>query len=242
MRYASSACCVLALCAPGSCARGHGRLDVLLPVVRHDDSHDGDYAHWAQGGHSPPDDIASNYYPALGVYSSSSAAVLDAQMADVARAGINELAVSWWGKGSAEDQRLPAVIAAAGQRGIAVAVHLEPYRGRTRGEHGRRHRPTSRALGVRTFYLYRAVRPPGRRTGRRRTTSSARRASRCSRRRRSSALRQRDISRASTPTTRSSTAAACSRGSASRRTRAGCSARRRSGPATTRSARPATRG
>ena len=47
------------------------------------------------------------------------------------RAGINELAVSWWGKGSAEDQRLPGVIAAAGQRGIAVAAHLEPYRGRS---------------------------------------------------------------------------------------------------------------
>ena len=51
------------------------------------DSHDGDYAHWAQGGHPPPDDIASNYYPAVGVYSSSSAAVLNEQMADVARAG-----------------------------------------------------------------------------------------------------------------------------------------------------------
>ena len=94
-------------------------------------AHDGDFAHWAQGGHSPPDDIASNYYPALGVYSSSSTAVLNEQMADVARAGIGELAVSWWGKGSAEDQRLPEVIAAARQRGIAVAVHLEPYRGRS---------------------------------------------------------------------------------------------------------------
>ena len=29
-----SACCVLALCAPGSAARRHGRLGVLLPVVR----------------------------------------------------------------------------------------------------------------------------------------------------------------------------------------------------------------
>src|SRR5262249_27847545 len=28
---------------------------------------DGTYAHWAQDGHSPPNDIASVYYPALGV-------------------------------------------------------------------------------------------------------------------------------------------------------------------------------
>ena len=72
---------------------------------------DGSYAHWAQDGHLPPNDISSVYYPALGVYSSDDPGVLDAQMAEIQRAGINQIAVSWWGKGSPEDQRLPGVIA-----------------------------------------------------------------------------------------------------------------------------------
>ena len=38
---------------------------------------DGDYAHWAQYGHLPPNDISSVYYPALGVYSSDDPSVLD---------------------------------------------------------------------------------------------------------------------------------------------------------------------
>ncbi len=48
---------------------------------------DGSYAHWAQEGHSPPDDIASIYYQVLGVYSSDDPSVLGDQMAEIQRAG-----------------------------------------------------------------------------------------------------------------------------------------------------------
>ena len=41
---------------------------------------DSGYRHWQQNGHRPPADIASDYYPSRGVYSSSSPAVLDAQL------------------------------------------------------------------------------------------------------------------------------------------------------------------
>src|SRR5256885_149916 len=71
---------------------------------------DGGYAHWAQNGHAPPDDIASNYYPAYGPYSSSNAAVIATQLSEAERAGIDELAVSWWGRGSSEDKVLPDVV------------------------------------------------------------------------------------------------------------------------------------
>jgi hypothetical protein len=116
---------------------------------------DGSYAHWAQDGHLPPNDISSVYYPALGVYSTDNPVVLDAQMAEIQRAGINQIAVSWWGRGSPEDQRLPAVIQAARARGIDVAVHIEPYIGRS---------PASvvddvgylETLGIRTVYVYQA--------------------------------------------------------------------------------------
>jgi hypothetical protein len=91
---------------------------------------DGVWQHWNQQGHLPPSDIAAAYYPARGIYSSSNPRVLAAQMADVAGAGVGEVVISWWGRFSAEDARLPVVAAAARARGLDVAVHLEPYRGR----------------------------------------------------------------------------------------------------------------
>jgi hypothetical protein len=92
---------------------------------------DGSYEHWAQEDSVLPNDIASAYFPRLGVYSSDDPAVLAAQMEEIERAGIDEIAVSWWGTGSPEDARLPAVVEAARTRGIGVAVHIEPYVGRT---------------------------------------------------------------------------------------------------------------
>jgi glycoprotein endo-alpha-1,2-mannosidase len=115
---------------------------------------DGVYQHWAQHGHVPPNDIASAYYPARGLYSSSDRLVTGAQMSEIKAAGIDEVVVSWWGRGSPEDQRLPDVIAAARANGLAVAVHLEPYNGRTVAS-------TVddvaylRGYGIKTFYVYR---------------------------------------------------------------------------------------
>jgi hypothetical protein len=114
---------------------------------------DGSYEHWAQRGAEPPLAIASNYYPARGVYSSTDATVLRSQMADIVRARIDTVIVSWWGTGSVEDQRLPAVMAAARAAGLQVAIQLEPYAGRTpestAADIARLH-----ALRIGDFYLY----------------------------------------------------------------------------------------
>jgi glycoprotein endo-alpha-1,2-mannosidase len=144
---------VLALCAAAPASSGTVVAAFYYPWFSTSAS-DGQFAHWAQGGHAPPDDIAASYYPAYGVYSSSSAPLLGLQMADAARAGIDELAVSWWGKGSEEDRRLPAVAEAARARGIAVAAHLEPYRGRT-VESTVADIAYLQTFGIRTFYVYR---------------------------------------------------------------------------------------
>jgi hypothetical protein len=115
---------------------------------------DGGFSHWARADVPPPHDIASGYYPAFGLYSSSSTRVVNVQMADIERAGIDEIVVSWWGKGSAEDLRLPTVVTAARARGISVAAHLEPYHARsvqsTVADIGYLHE----TLGIRTFYVY----------------------------------------------------------------------------------------
>jgi glycoprotein endo-alpha-1,2-mannosidase len=92
---------------------------------------DGAWQHWSQNGHRPPVDLYSRYFPLGGAYSSSDAAVLDRQMAQIAGAGVDEVISSWWGRGSVEDARLPSVVAAAARRRLTVGIHLEPYAGRT---------------------------------------------------------------------------------------------------------------
>ncbi len=117
---------------------------------------DGSYRHWSQNGHVPPDDIASAYYPARGLYSSSDRLVIGQQMAEIRSAGIDEIIVSWWGRGSAEDARLALVVSAARADGIAVAAHLEPYAGRSVAS-TLADVAYLRLYGIRSFYVYRAL-------------------------------------------------------------------------------------
>ena len=142
------------LLASPAAARAGVRVSAFYYMWYGTPSFDGGYTHWSQHGHQPPDDIASSYYPARGLYSSSDRLVVGAQMAEIRAAGIDEIAVSWWGQGSAEDGRLPLVLSAARSNGLAVAVHLEPYNGRTVAS-------TVddvaylETFGIRTFYVYR---------------------------------------------------------------------------------------
>jgi glycoprotein endo-alpha-1,2-mannosidase len=118
--------------------------------------HDGQYVHWAQGGHAPPFDIASAFFPIRGAYSSGDPHVLGAQMRDIASAGVDEVVSSWWGRGSPEDQRLRSVMRAAKRRGLEVAVQLEPYVGRTIDSIAA-DLVYIRGLGVRDVYVYRTM-------------------------------------------------------------------------------------
>jgi glycoprotein endo-alpha-1,2-mannosidase len=117
---------------------------------------DGDFDHWQQNGHRPSGDLASAFYPARGAYSSSDPSVLDGQMREIERAGIDEIVVSWWGRGSPVDERLPAVIVGARAHSLEVAAHLEPYDGRTVAG-------TAldiaylQTLGIRDFFVYHAT-------------------------------------------------------------------------------------
>ncbi|HEX7312268.1 MAG TPA: hypothetical protein VF232_13930, partial [Gaiellaceae bacterium] len=117
---------------------------------------DGEYDKWDQNGHAPSADLASTFYPTRGAYSSSDPSVLDAQMREIERAGIGEIVVSWWGRDSGTDARLPEVIAAAGAHSIEVAAHLEPYAGRTIAS-SLVDVDYLRALGIRDFFVYHAT-------------------------------------------------------------------------------------
>jgi glycoprotein endo-alpha-1,2-mannosidase len=89
----------------------------------------------------------------LGPYSSDDPSVLSAQMKEAAASGITDLVASWWGRGSLEDSRLPAVIVAARRRNLRVDVHIEPYPGRTVDSISD-DIAYLRGLGIVDFYVY----------------------------------------------------------------------------------------
>jgi Glycosyl hydrolase family 99 len=115
--------------------------------------HDGAWEHWNQNGHAPPLNIYSRYFPASGPYSSADPRVVKRQMAEIASAGINEVVISWWGRGSTEDQLLPLVLASARESHLQAAIHLEPYAGRTPATVAA-DLPYLDSLGIRDVYVY----------------------------------------------------------------------------------------
>jgi len=114
---------------------------------------DGSYEHWDQNGHLPPLDLASSYYPARGPYSSRDPRVVEAQMRDIAGAGIREVVSSWWGLGSPEDELLPMIVRMATRHGLQVAVQIEPYDGRS-AESVAADLGHLRQLGITRAYVY----------------------------------------------------------------------------------------
>src|ERR687888_2442436 len=71
------------------------------------------YVHWNFGGPDPSLNIESSSYPSMAAYDGTSATVLAQHMAWIKQAGLDALAVSWWGPNSPEDQNTPAVLNAA---------------------------------------------------------------------------------------------------------------------------------
>ena len=73
-----------AVCAPSAALAAAPRTAIFYYPWYGSPARDGGYEHWSQSGHDPPVDIASNFYPARGAYSSSNPAVLQGQMREIA--------------------------------------------------------------------------------------------------------------------------------------------------------------
>jgi glycoprotein endo-alpha-1,2-mannosidase len=110
---------------------GAGEVSIFYYPWYGTDAADGEWQHWQQNDHAPPFELASDWFPARGPYSSSDAYVVRSQMREIASIGVQTVIVSWWGQGSAEAERLPLVVRAAGAAGLRVALHVEPFAGRT---------------------------------------------------------------------------------------------------------------
>jgi hypothetical protein len=120
---------------------------------------DGRWAHWYVE-HDGASVLSTPFFPSRGLYSSSSAKIVAAQMREIAGAGVGTLVVSWWGFDSPEHARLQLVQQAAARQGLEVAIHVEPYRGRTPTHAADDIARLHREGGFTDFYVYDADRDP----------------------------------------------------------------------------------
>ena len=120
---------------------------------------DGEWAHWYVDHDGTPV-LSTRYLPSRGLYSSSSTKIVAAQMREIAAAGVGTIVVSWWGFDSPENDRLGAVVQAARHEGLGVAIHVEPYRGRTPAKAAEDIERLHEEQGFTDFYVYDADRDP----------------------------------------------------------------------------------
>jgi hypothetical protein len=144
---------LVAALAFASTARAAPRISIFYYPWYGNPAKDGAWEHWFMLGGTPAD-VASSFYPVRGLYSSSNPAIVRAQMREIASAGVQEIVSSWWGWGSAEDVRLPLIVKEANAAGLSVAVHLEPYQGRSI-ETVEADIDHLRTLGITRIYVYR---------------------------------------------------------------------------------------
>ena len=140
-------------------SEGAGRVAIFYYPWYSTPNKDGRWAHWYVSRDGGTDVLSTPYYPSRGLYSSSNAKIVDAQMREIAATGVATVIVSWWGAGSPEAERLPLVADAASRNGLSVAVHLEPYPGRTPASTADDIREL-RDKGVTDFYVYDSDRDP----------------------------------------------------------------------------------
>uniref|UniRef100_A0ABM5ER55 Glycoprotein endo-alpha-1,2-mannosidase-like protein n=1 Tax=Pogona vitticeps TaxID=103695 RepID=A0ABM5ER55_9SAUR len=93
-------------------------------------------ASYAKGRHSPPEDLAASFYPALGPYSSRDPGVLEDHMHQLRAAAIGVIVLSWYPPGVADENGepseslVPFILDAAQRYAIQVTFHIQPYKGR----------------------------------------------------------------------------------------------------------------
>ncbi len=105
---------------------------------------DGKIYHWAHNilpqssdGVSPGripgtgNNIASNYFPEAGIYSSKDQITIRRQMTEMAEAKIGVVVLTWWKSSDVGTESIPIIFSEAARAGLKVCFHIEPYGGRT---------------------------------------------------------------------------------------------------------------
>lgn len=105
---------------------------------------DNGYFHWGHDiipgpgqstspGYIPGTDgnIAANFYPQLGTYSSKDPDAIRKHMEMFVRSHVGVVALSWWNEiGTSEPEKISLLLNIANEYGLKVCFHIEPYNGR----------------------------------------------------------------------------------------------------------------
>jgi hypothetical protein len=156
---AAVAAACIALPAVGADTEGGDRVAIFYYPWYSNPAKDGDWAHWYVEHDGAPI-LSTPYFPSRGLYSSSNVKIVAGQMREIAAAGVGTLVVSWWGFDSPENDRLDLVAQLASVQGLDVAVHIEPYRGRTPVHAADDIERLHEERGITDFYVYDADRDP----------------------------------------------------------------------------------
>jgi hypothetical protein len=85
------------------------------------------WRHWDGSGRIPPAEISASSLPLLGGYDSRSTRIIEQHARWIAGSGVGAVNLSWWGRGSYEDQSTHVVMDVMRAFDIKVTFHLEPY-------------------------------------------------------------------------------------------------------------------
>lgn len=104
---------------------------------------DGQLYHWAhdiipQGNNPSPgripgtdNDIAANFFPEGGIYSSKDRIAIRRHMEEMKQARTGVVALTWWKNSDVGQESIPIILDEAERAGLQVCFHIEPYGGRT---------------------------------------------------------------------------------------------------------------
>jgi molecular chaperone DnaK len=98
-----------------------GRVAAVYRIGYRSMEHGDGWGDWSIGGNFAPDDIASDYFPALGPYSSADPGVLNEHFEMFNQSSIGIVSIVWSGRGSLDEDIVPAVLDAADRHGLSAA-------------------------------------------------------------------------------------------------------------------------
>ncbi len=98
-----------------------GRVAAVYHIGYRSMERDDEWGEWSIGGNSAPDDVAADYFPALGLYSSADPGVLNEHFEMLSRSSIGIVSIVWSGRGSPNEDIVPAVLDAADRHGLSAA-------------------------------------------------------------------------------------------------------------------------
>src|SRR3990172_5439318 len=99
--FCATALAFPAAAGPGTIDTGKSEVSIFYYPWYSTPVRDGSWAHWYVEHDGAPV-LSTPYFPSRGLYSSSNAKIVAAQMREIAAAGVETVVVSWWGFDSPE--------------------------------------------------------------------------------------------------------------------------------------------